>query len=104
MKIRVQPVYGYGWLNANREGVEVPAPFDLSVRVFAEGAPFKGAVGLLSDRDHPLSGMWISVWLRHVIEGVASYSLRATESEPAKPFSDSDPCITGFAEITADVN
>jgi hypothetical protein len=65
MRVRVTPVYGYGWYpGGSQPEMEVPGEFSFEATIFEDGSPFKGAFGLVSEPDHPLTGLWVVLWQR----------------------------------------
>ena len=102
MKLRVEPIYGWGWSDcASGQSIDVPPPFEFEVSIVKEGEPFRGALGhLLADR-HVLSGMWILLTQRHVVND-GFYNLTAFEEQPRLAVdlaskSETPFRITGFA-------
>jgi hypothetical protein len=65
MKVRVTPIYGWGWFPIDEtRAIDVPPEFTFDVIIIESGTPFITAVGLVSKDDHPLRGMWVALWQR----------------------------------------
>ena len=97
MKIRVKPIYGWGW-HAEDEShsmtaVKVPPEFDLDIEINEQ--PHSG-LGLVTESNHPLTGMWISLQSRGM-----GYNLAAFLENPN--IKKDKPRITGYADVTPDI-
>jgi hypothetical protein len=66
MKLRVKPIYGWGWFGTDNATVPVPASFEIEAQLLEpsdNSQPFKTAVGqLVGTSNHPLEGRWIWLW------------------------------------------
>jgi len=91
VKLRVTPIYGWGWQAAGGAFMEVPSEFEMDAEEF-QAKVFKGQV---STPGHPLDGMWVFLSQRHV-ENDGHYNLRADDKEPAS-FADANK-VSGYAE------
>jgi hypothetical protein len=101
MRLEIMPIYGWGWTDSNGAPVDVPLPFQLEVRIFKEGEPFRAAMGYnASDMDHPLANCWIVLLQRHNPND-GNYNLLSYEEEPVFAGDDFHPLrqtrMTGFA-------
>lgn len=59
VRLRVIPIYGYGWNSADSGFVEVPPEFEMEASIVVPGKPFRVALGQASQSDHPLNSLWI---------------------------------------------
>ena len=77
MKLRVKPLYGWGWRGPDNTVLAMPAEFSLE----AEEMP-KGLIkGRVSDPNHSLDGLWVVLSHRHAYkDGI--YDLRAYPKQP----------------------
>jgi hypothetical protein len=84
MKIRVEPINGWGWSYRNGKEKAVPPPFSLEA-VVEENHGFKTALGRLNQPSHPVASMW--VFLSPIIAGNEwSFShLCAFNDQPSMP-------------------
>lgn len=97
MRLRVEPIYGWGWNDLQGRSVEVPGPFELEVSVLGM-APF-AAMGRLDDCcDHPLRGLWVLLSQRHTVQD-GDYNLVASDVEHGSAKADTSATvrIMGFA-------
>jgi hypothetical protein len=84
MKLKFEPVYGYGWRSVGNELLDTPPPFLL------EGSSTGSIiVGTVVDIGHPLSGLYVELTPRHGNH----YNARVFKHRSA----DGEPDITGFA-------
>lgn len=95
MRLHIEPIYGSGWFRRN-ESVAVPPEFDVVVSKVESGRPFKTAIGLVSERNHLLDGLWIRLTARHAEED-GRCNLEAFKARPDLRVS---PTVTGFVIAT----
>jgi hypothetical protein len=99
MKLRIIPIYGWGWFQKDGSLFEVPPAFDLEVEVIEPGDVFKTALGR-AEGDHPLSGMWILLAQRH-LPADGACSLYAFHDKPTVPKIPDplpqEPDLSGYA-------
>lgn len=82
MRVRVTPVYGFGWSpGGSQPAMEVPGEFSFEATIFEDGSPFKGAFGLVSEPNHPLTGLWVVLWQRSQGDE-PTYNLSAFAKKP----------------------
>ena len=103
MWVRVTPVLGYGWRSVGglRPPMRVPDRFSLEITILTDGHPFREAIGLVSEPNHPLTGLWI-VLSERTQSVEQTYDLSAFFEKPrdlARPAI--APTITGFCICTA---
>ena len=91
MRLRVTPIYGWGWQTDAGTFMDVPPEFEMEAEQ-PRATLFKGRV---SAPDHPLDGMWVFLTQRHV-QNDGHYNLRADIDEPAS--SSEANKISGYAE------
>lgn len=96
MKLRVKPIYGFGWFRAGEQrAIEVPTEFELDAEVVEPGAPPKLVLGQVTQSDHVLAGFWVALALRtrgdHPTFNVVVYSER-----PVQPFAGTH-VLSGYA-------
>ena len=93
----VKPVYGYGWYTAAMQAREVPPEFAVELEVIERGFPFRTAMGLVTERNHLLTDLWI-VLLQRTAGSEPSYNLDAYNETPLLD-SVQKPVLTGFAMV-----
>jgi hypothetical protein len=110
LKIRVEPVYGWGWFRGpGTAAIDVPSAFDMDIEIVTPDPifPFRAALGQCTSHGHLLDGMWIVLNVRST-DGACN--LRAFNTRPKLPhlnlddggkWSEFDPAaeLTGFAYI-----
>jgi hypothetical protein len=101
VRVHVTPIYGYGWSpGAQQPEMAVPGEFSFEATIFEDGHPFKGAFGLVSEPNHPLTGLWVVLWQR-THSGQPTYSLSAFSEKPDDPARPTiAPRLTGFCVCT----
>jgi hypothetical protein len=97
LRVRVTPIYGYGWSPGEKQpAMQVPREFSFEATIIEDGHPFKGAIGFVSEPNHPLIGLWVVLWQR-THSGEPTYSLSAFSERPDNPAQPSiAPRLTGF--------
>jgi hypothetical protein len=66
MRLRVEPIYGWGWFyRREKESLSPPPEFVMEAEVALNGAPFRVARGRVSIAGHLLDGLWILLTSRH---------------------------------------
>ena len=84
MRLRVEPIYGWGWRDNEGNVMDVPSPFEIEAAVIVPGTKnglFEAALGYMEGTRHPLSGFWIFLSQRHsTSDGYCN--LRAFRSRP----------------------
>jgi len=92
MKLRIKPIYGWGWAAPDGSPMEVPGEFDLDVK--------QDPVGVIRGRvlkpGHPLNNFWVVLSQRH-IEKDGCYNFSAFEEEPPSTMADAAH-VAGFVE------
>ena len=96
MKVLVRPVHGFGWYTAGGLTTgDVPPEFPVDLEIVEPGSPFQTAIGLVSERDHPFTGLWI-VLQQRTRGNEPSYNLIAYNEKPLFDHAQK-PALTGYA-------
>jgi hypothetical protein len=102
MKLRIKPIYGWGWFGNSAQAIEVPAPFDLEVEIIEGNAPFATALGQMNEAGHPLSGLWLLLSQRHSPHdgfcNLWAFKARPDDLKRLDAFGNK-PWLDGFAAI-----
>jgi hypothetical protein len=96
MRLRVKPIYGWGWYGPGDDIFEVPPPFELDADAQGDAVSFREALGQVTIQGHPLHGMWIFLSQRHVTAD-GHFNLSAYSQKPEAPTTPSK--ISGFAIV-----
>ena len=102
MKVRVKPAYGYGWYTAAMQMSEVPPAFSVDLEIIDPDSPFRAAMGLVAERDHLLTGLWV-VLQQRTSGNEHTYNLDAYKEKPQFEGMQT-PAITGFAMVAPNSN
>ena len=92
MKLKIKPIYGWGWRVPNASLIEVPSEFQLEAEETPEGI----ITGRVSIPGHPLDSYWVVLTQRHV-EKDGYYNLSGYEGDPRATVLD-DADVAGVAQ------
>lgn len=92
MRLRVKPIYGWGWTAPDNSPVTVPGEFELDAHEIPVGA----IQGRVFQPNHPLNNLWVVLSQRHT-EKDGFYNLSAFVDEPQGTMIDVAD-MAGFAE------
>lgn len=105
MKLRIRPIYGWGWFDAKGVPLDVPQPFTFDVTVTQDGDPFVSVLGQ-APGDHALAGKWLVLTPRQKVfaQGFdGGCNLFGFDTRPVVPRINEPlpmpPAFTGFAEV-----
>ena len=86
--VRFVPVYGYGWAMRDLGSIDEPPPFTILAEPDSAGL----IQGLIVEKDHVLSDLWVVLAPRHKPH-TGHYTVEAFREHP----DDLTAAVTGFA-------
>lgn len=94
-RLRVSPIYGWGWFlaDSSNRAIDVPPLFELTAEII--DGPHLNAIGRLDQPSHSLHGMWIWLCQR---TGLGDCNVCVYRARP-KSGDDSSLIMTGFADV-----
>ena len=102
VRLRVKPVYGWGWVRLPGTTIEVPPEFELHAVVEKQDADRSPvfAIGRLVALGHPLDGLWLRLSRRTAGE-VPTFNVDAFDARPDPSPGALPPAavFSGFAEV-----
>jgi hypothetical protein len=61
VRLRIEPIYGWGWGAGDGHSIDEPGPFHIDCATAAPAA----WPGLIIEQDHLLSGLWVELSARN---------------------------------------